>query len=86
VTISPSNPKVKEKNAITLTATCRDASGNAITGLPIGWSMTSTAPGIASFAVLNATQIRVQGLKEGAATFTATCGGKSGTTTVTVND
>jgi uncharacterized protein YjdB len=86
VTISPSNPKVDEKNAITLTATCRDAGGNAIAGLPIGWSMTATAPGIASFSVLNATQIRVQALKKGAATFTATCGGKTGSTTVTVKD
>lgn len=84
VTISPADSRPKVGSGVTLTATCRDATGKAITGLQISWSMTATRTGVASFIVLNATQIRVQALSEGTATFTATCGGKSGSTTVQV--
>ena len=46
--------------------------------------MTATKAGVATFIVLNATQIRVQALAEGTATFTASCGGARGSTTVEV--
>jgi hypothetical protein len=85
VSVSPRDRTIKPNNAVVLTAECLDASGHAITGLQIGWTMTANKAGVASFIVVNATQIRVQGLNDGKATFTATCGGKSGSTTVTVD-
>jgi uncharacterized protein YjdB len=86
VTLTPADRTVKPGNAVTLTATCKDSAGNAINGLPIGWSLTSTPDGIATLIVVdgNPSQRRVQstGNKEGVATVTATCGGQKGSTSV----
>lgn len=84
VVIAPADIKVKPGSGVTLTATCRDAAGRTVSGQTVGWSMTSAKTGVASFIVINATQIRVQALTEGTATFTATCGGARGSTTVQV--
>ena len=86
VVVTPANSTIKRGNAVTLTATCRDASGRTVADQQITWQMTASKEGVASFVPINASQIRVQGLKGGTATFTATCGGKSGSTTVKVKD
>lgn len=84
VLVTPANSRIRRGSGVTLTATCLDAGGRTVAGQQIGWSMTATKSGVASFIPINATQIRVQGLAEGTAAFTATCGGKSGSTTVQV--
>jgi len=84
VAVTPASSTIKEGGAVTLTAACKDASGKTLTGVTIAWSLTATREGTASFIVLNATQVRVQGLKEGTATVTAACGGKSGSAIVQV--
>lgn len=85
VVISPPDVRRPVGGAVVLTATCQDASGNAITGLPIGWSLTADRGNVASLLPVegNPSQIRVQsGGREGTATVTATCGGQRASTTV----
>lgn len=87
VTISPENRRIKSGNGLTLSAACRDAAGVELTGVQIAWQMTATRGGVATFIVISPNQIRVlAGEQEGVATFTASCGGRTGSTTVTVED
>jgi Big-like domain-containing protein len=79
VTVSPSAPSVNVGATVALTATVRDAQGNVMTGQTIAWSTSS-----ASVATVNASGV-VTGVAAGTATITATCSGKAGSTSVTVN-
>lgn len=82
IDISPANPSVVIGDQITLTATPKDANGNALSGRSVEWfsnneSVATVSSNGATTAVLTAKAI-------GQATITATSEGKNGTTTVTV--
>ena len=79
VQVTPVNPSVAVGGTTTLSAVAKDASGQPVDGTTFSWS--STAPGVAS--VDQATGV-VSGVTAGTATISATGGGKSGSTTVTV--
>ena len=83
VVITPATAKIKVGGDVTLTASCRDASNAAITGVPITWTMT-TPGSIATYTVTGDATIKVAAKKKGTASFTATCGGKSATATVEI--
>ena len=78
VTVSPSPATVIVQNAVTLTATTKDANGNTLTGRAITWTTSN-----ASIATVSASGV-VTGVAPGTATITATSEGKSGTASVTV--
>ena len=78
VTITPATASIAVGATLQLTATTKDANGNALTGRTVTWS--SGATGIAT---VNASGL-VSGVAAGSATITATSEGKSGTATVTV--
>ena len=79
VTVSPSNASVAVGGTVTLTATVKDAQGNVMTGQSITWSSNNTGT-----ATVNSSGL-VTGVAAGAATVTATCSGKTGSSSVTVN-
>jgi uncharacterized protein YjdB len=78
VTVSPGSPTISAGGTVQLTASPKDASGNALTGRPVTWSTSSTA-----VATVNVSGL-VLGVSAGVATITATCEGKTATATVTV--
>ena len=78
VTVSPANGTVFVGQTLQLTATPKDANGNALTGRTISWA--SSATGIAA---VNGSGL-VTGQATGTATITATSEGKSGSAGVTV--
>jgi hypothetical protein len=76
VSVPGSNLQVGQQ--LTLTATARDAKGNALTGRTVTWSSSSTATAtVSSGGVVTAVTI-------GSATITATIGGKTGSQIVTI--
>jgi len=79
VTVLPANPSVQVNQTVQLSATARDANSNVITGLPESWSSNATG-----FATVVAGTGLVTGVSPGSATITATIGGVSGSTVVTV--
>jgi uncharacterized protein YjdB len=78
VAVTPATPSVTVGQTVQLTATLRDAAGNALTGRTVEWSSGNTA-----VASVSATGL-VTGATAGTATITATSGGKSGTAQLTV--
>ncbi|HEV8217510.1 MAG TPA: Ig-like domain-containing protein [Gemmatimonadaceae bacterium] len=78
VTVSPSPASVKKNDKVTLTATPRDANNNVLTGRAVTWSSSNT-----NVATVSASG-EVTGKNSGTAVITATIGGVSGTSTVTV--
>jgi len=78
VTVSPPSASVPAGQTVQLTATPKDAGGNALTGRTITW--TSGTPSVATVS----TGGLVRGVAAGSATITATSEGKSGTSAVTV--
>ncbi|HTJ24284.1 MAG TPA: Ig-like domain-containing protein [Gemmatimonadaceae bacterium] len=78
VTVTPSPATVSPGGTVALTATVKDAGGNVLTGQIVAWSTSN--PGIAT---VSSTGV-VTGVAAGTVTITATSGGKSGTSTVTV--
>lgn len=85
VAISPANPPAIGKNDnLTLTAALTDASGKDIgPGRVVTW--TSSEPSIASVTPKAGYSATVKGNKEGTATITATCEGKTFSLAVTVS-
>lgn len=81
VSVAPSTASVLIGGTTTLTATARDAGGNALPGKTFTWTTSSSA--IASGQYLNGV-LTATGVSLGAATFTAVSEGKSGSATVTV--
>ncbi len=78
VTVSPTAGTVFIGQTLQLTATPKDANGNALTGRTITW-----ASNAASTASVNGSGL-VTGQATGSATITATSEGKSGTAAITV--
>jgi hypothetical protein len=78
VSVTPASANIGAGQAVQLTATVRDASGNVLTGRTVTWS--SSNP---SVAVVYPTGL-VTGIAVGSATITATSEGQSGSATITV--
>jgi uncharacterized protein YjdB len=78
ITISPSLASVNVAWTTTLTATARNANGNAIPGVQFTWSSSNT-----SVATVSATGV-VTGVAPGSVTISASAGGKTGTSSITV--
>src|SRR5205809_10347 len=78
VTVSPASASVPIGQAVQLTATPKDASGNPLTGRTVTWASSNTSVG-----TVNASGL-VTGVVAGSTTITATSEGKSGTSAVTV--
>ena len=78
VSVSPATASVQAGQAVQLTATPRDASGNALSGRTVTWASSNAA-----VATVSATG-SVSGVAAGSATITATSEGHSGTSAVTV--
>jgi len=79
VTVSPTDQALAPQETVQLSATVRDAQGNALSGHAVSWS--SSQPGTAS--VVSSTGL-VTAVAPGSATITASSEGKSGTAQVTV--
>jgi YVTN family beta-propeller protein len=83
ITLSPTSKTLSstgEKQRFT--AALKDANGNTVAGT-IEWS--SSVPGVASIASVDATSADATAVANGTTTITASSGGTSGTATVTVN-
>src|SRR6266567_726955 len=78
VTVSPASASVPVGQAVQLTATPKDASGNPLTGRTVTWASSNTSVG-----TVNASGL-VTGVVAGSTTITATSEGQSGTSVVTV--
>jgi uncharacterized protein YjdB len=78
ITISPPSATVNVAWTTTLSATARDLNGNAIPGSTFTWSTSN-----ASIATVSASGV-VTGVAPGAATVSATSGGKTATASITV--
>ncbi len=78
VTVSPATASVAVGSTVQLTATPKDANGNALTGRSITWQSSNT-----SVATVNGSGV-VTGVAAGSATITATSEGQSGTSAITV--
>jgi uncharacterized protein YjdB len=78
VTVTPAPASVPVGQTVQLTATPKDANGNALTGRTITWGSSNTSVGTVSASGL------VTGVVAGSTTITATSEGKSGTSVVTV--
>ncbi len=78
VTVSPASASVPVGQAVQLTATPKDASGNPLTGRTVTWTSGNTSAG-----TVNASGL-VTGVVVGSTTITATSEGQSGTSVVTV--
>lgn len=84
VVLTPASVSVKRAKFVTLTAACLDAAGNTLTGRAI--SFTTSDAQTAKIDSFTATTVTIHGMRTGSATITATCEGKSDTSTVQVND
>ncbi|HYR99477.1 MAG TPA: Ig-like domain-containing protein, partial [Gemmatimonadales bacterium] len=78
VTVTPASASIQQGQTIQLTATPKDANGNALTGRVVTWSSSNT-----SVASVNAGGFVTSGAA-GSATITAASEGKSGTSAITV--
>ena len=78
VTVSPSSANLAVGQTHQLTATARDASGNALTGRAVSW--TSSAPSVATVSGAGL----VTAVAAGGATISATSEGQTGTAAITV--
>ena len=78
IVVTPANPSVKDGNTIQLTATLYDAQNNVLTGRTVTWTSSNT-----NKATVSSTGL-VTARDDGNVTITASSGGKSGSTVVTV--
>ena len=78
VTVAPQSPSVSVGATVPLAATVTDVNGNAVVNPSVTWS--SGSPAVATVSAAGV----VTGVDVGTATITASSGGKSGTTSVTV--
>jgi uncharacterized protein YjdB len=78
VSVSPASANLTTGQTVQLTATPRDAGGNALSGRAVTW-----ASGNTSVATVNGNGL-VTGVSAGSVTITATSEGKSGTSSITV--
>ncbi len=78
IALTPATDSVVPQQTLALSATAKDADGNAVSGATISWSVTP-----ASVATVNMSGV-LTGTAPGTATVTALSGGKSATATITV--
>lgn len=78
VTVAPATTSIVVGATVTLSATVRDAQGNVMTGQTVTWSTSNPVA-----ATVNSSGV-VIGVAAGSATISATCSGKTGSSTVTV--
>ncbi len=81
IEVTPANPSVNVGATLQLSATAKNASGTALSGVSFVWA--SDKPGIAS---VDAEGGMVKGVAAGSATVSASAGGKTGSTTVVVTE
>lgn len=81
VEVLPATKRILIDGTVTLTVVVKDTLGNVLTGIPIDWTI--PAGGIVSFDPVS--QVAT-GKAAGSAILTATCGGKSGSSTINVVD
>ena len=79
VTVAPAESRLVVAEAVQLTATPRDAQGNALSGRPVSWE--SDNPAVATVTTTGS----VIGINQGTTTIRATIEGKVGTASVTVD-
>jgi uncharacterized protein YjdB len=80
IIITPANPRVDEGKTIQLTATAYDSNNNVIPGITFTWTSSNT-----NRATVSSTGL-VTGVNDGNVSITASAQGKSGSTTVRVED
>ena len=80
VSVTPPSATVAAGQSVQLTATPKDANGNALSGRTVTWSSSNTSVAIAD---VNG---NVTGIAPGSATITATSEGQSGTAAITVTN
>jgi uncharacterized protein YjdB len=78
VALNPTTASIAPGASVTITATPRDASGNALSGRTVSWSSSST-----SVATVSSSGV-VTGVAAGSATITATSEGQSANAAITV--
>jgi uncharacterized protein YjdB len=78
VDVTPPSASVDEGKTVQLTATPKDANGTPLSGRAITWGSSNTSVATVSTSGL------VTGVTAGSASITATTGGKSGTSAITV--
>src|SRR6266705_1236744 len=78
VTVSPASASVQAGQTVQLTATPKDANGNALSGRTVTWASSNSAVGTVNGSGL------VTGVVAGSTTITATSEGQSGSSAVTV--
>jgi hypothetical protein len=78
VEVSPATARIAAGGSVQLMATARDAAGNVVEDSPVTWS--SSAGSVATVSSTGA----VSGIAPGTATVTASSGGRSGTSTISV--
>ncbi|HWV56530.1 MAG TPA: Ig-like domain-containing protein, partial [Longimicrobiales bacterium] len=83
VAVTPNLVPLVPQQTADLTATVRNAAGNALTGHTVTW--TTSASGIVTVTG-NGAAATITAVAPGKATITATSEGKSGSATITVND
>lgn len=80
IVIAPSNPRIKVGESVQLTATVLDVQDRVIAGMTITWSSSNT-----SRATVDNTGL-VRGISSGTVNISASAGGKTGSTTVRVEN
>jgi trimeric autotransporter adhesin len=80
IVVTPANPSVKVNNTVQLTATVYDARNNVLTGRTVTWNSSNN-----NRATVSSTGL-VTAKNTGSVTISASSGGKSGSTTVTVTN
>ena len=80
IVIAPTNPRIDEGETIQLTASVLDGEDRVITGIPVTWSSSNT-----SRATVDHTGL-VRGISNGTVTISASAGGKTGSTTVRIDN
>src|SRR5439155_25313547 len=78
VSVTPATASLAAGNTVQLTGVAKDAAGNTLSGQSFGWSSNNT-----SVATVSASGL-VTSVTAGSATITATSGGLTGTSAVTV--
>ena len=78
VAVSPASATVQTGSTVPLAATPKDSAGNALTGRTVSWASSNL-----TVATVNSSGL-VSGVALGTATITATSGGKSGSSAITV--
>lgn len=80
IVVTPANPRITEGQTVQLIATAYDGTNHVIPGVTVTWSSSNTNRATVSSMGL------VLGIQDGTVTITASAGGKSGSTTVRVDN